>query len=108
MLLFQVPLAWIGLLVLILLHIPAVFLKDPYGTILSYLDVALHAAYLFVLATAGFAAQAPEKAFTIEEAVLLYMISLFCYTVCYTVRYLRARRAQNETVPTDGGKERNA
>ena len=76
-LLESVP-AIIGLVWMILLHGGAVFLKKPLDQVASFINIVSHIAYLFILL---------DATFPIEEAVLLYMISVFFYTVFSAVRH---------------------
>ena len=75
--------ALLGLVLLIGMHAPAVFCGKKISLIFSVVNICLHIVYLFVLVA---------EHFGIEESVLLYMISIFSYTVMFTARYLYEKR----------------
>jgi hypothetical protein len=78
MLLFSCPAVLALLALLIVLHIVGAFVKEPFARILNYLNIGLHLLMLapFIL-----------YKFTIEEAVLVYMISVFAYTAVAFLKF---------------------
>ena len=87
--------------VFMVLHVVCVLLPELPAKILGYVNIALHAAGVVAFAFFGL---------TIEEAVLLYLISVFTYTLAQYVRYtVNARRAAlADTVTDEAGDERCA
>ena len=74
-----------ALAVLIVLHIVSIILHGMGAKLVSYLNIALHVAFLFPLA---------YYKIRIEEAVLCYLVSVFSYTLAATVHhYVISRRA---------------
>lgn len=88
------PAVLISLSVLIILHVLSVALRGTAAKLTAYLNVALHVGLLFVLS---------YLKLKIEEAVLVYLISVFAYTVAATVAYkLSLKKAPAEqSVPTE-------
>ncbi len=86
------------LAVFMLLHVICVLLPELPAKILGYVNIALHVAGVVAFAFFGL---------TIEEAVLLYLISVFTYTLAQYVRYtVNARRAAlADTVTEEAGDE---
>ena len=74
-----------ALAVLIVLHIVSLILHGMGAKLVSYVNIALHVAFLFPLA---------YYKIRIEEAVLCYLVSVFSYTLAATVHhYVISRRA---------------
>ena len=88
------PAVLISLSVLIILHVLSVALRGIAAKLTAYLNVALHVGLLFVLS---------YLKLKIEEAVLVYLISVFAYTVAATVAYkLSLKKAPaEESAPTE-------
>ena len=79
------PIIPIALAVLIVLHAAAVILRGALGKVISYINILLHVAMLLPLSYYKIA---------IEEAVLVYLVSIFSYTLISTVHYgITVRRA---------------
>ena len=74
---------WVCLGVLVLFHAASVFASGIFARIAGYLNILLHAGYIPVLLLAS----AP-----IEEAVLLYMISVLAYSFMSYLRYILAAK----------------
>ena len=90
-----------GLLLLVALHIVAELLRGIAAKAVAYVNIVLHVLMLLPLAYCKT---------TIEEAVLVYLISLFAYTVTAAIAYRRAEKArakQTEEI-TDGESEINS
>ena len=88
MIIFKTPLVLLALAVLIALHIVSHFVSEKLSKILTFVNIGLHVALLFLLM---------YKGFTIEEAVLAYMISLFAYTLTAYLTYkLRDGKTKEE------------
>ena len=91
--LFERPLAAVALLMLIALHGLSVFLPQKAARPVEYVNIGLHIGYLFLLLRYGF---------SIEEAVLCCMISVFCYTVFASAKhFLIPKFAARKTAATD-------
>lgn len=73
MLLFETPLVLGILCVIIALHIASYFTPEHKAKMLTYVNIALHIFLMFSLIFCGF---------KIDESVLIYMISLFCFVGC--------------------------
>ena len=81
------PIVLISLALLIGLHVLSVILHGVPARAVTYTNLALHVALLFVLS---------YLKLKIEEAVLVYLISVFAYTVAATVAYKRALKMTAE------------
>ena len=64
--------------VCVLLHILCAILPDAVARILNYINIGVHAASVVAFAFFGL---------KIEEAVLLYLISIFVYSLAQYIRY---------------------
>lgn len=104
------PLGLAAFALLVLLHALSVFLPQAVGRPLAYVNLALHACFAPLILFLQAQASAPS----IEEAVMLYMASLFAYTLFYSMRHavcgFLARRAAARRMagapavpPTAGG-----
>lgn len=83
------PIVLISLGVLIALHVASVVLRGTWAKLIAYLNIALHVGLMFVLL---------YLKLKIEEAVLVYLISVFAYTLASTVTYkVRERAAKRES-----------
>jgi hypothetical protein len=91
------PAVLISLSVLIVLHVLSMALRGTAARLIAYLNIALHVCLLFVLS---------YLKLKIEEAVLVYLISVFAYTVAATVMYkLSVRFAASEPSSDEGSEE---
>ena len=79
MLVFKTPLVLCVVCVMLALHIISYFTSDVISKILTYVNIALHIVLVYPLIHYGF---------TIDESVLLYMISTFVFV---TARFIGAR-----------------
>lgn len=98
---------------LVLLHALSVFLPQAIGRRLAYVNLGLHACFAPLILLLQARASAPS----IEEAVMLYMASLFAYTLFYSLRHAvcgliarraAARMAAAEQPAPDGEREERA
>ena len=75
--------------VCVLLHILCAILPDAVARILNYINIGVHAASVVAFAFFGL---------KIEEAVLLYLISIFVYSLAQYIRYnLTVKKAAAST-----------
>ena len=89
------PIVLISLGVLIALHVASILLRGIAAKLIAYLNIALHVGLMFVLL---------YLKLKIEEAVLVYLISVFAYTLAATVTYkVRERAAKRESEPAVDG-----
>ena len=101
---FTEPAVLLSLIVLIGMHAAAVFTKGRISEILGYVNIGLHLLLFIPMLDAKF---------HIEEAVLVYLISFFAYTLLSVIEYRAqekraAQSASAETEaaePSDGVKE---
>ncbi len=70
MIFYTVPYVLAAFLLMLILHIAALFFHDPVGKILSYVNIGLHILFVLLLLLG----KVP-----LEESVLLYMISVTVY-----------------------------
>ena len=70
MIFYTLPYILAPLLLMLILHVVAVFLRDPIGKILAYVNIGLHIIFVFLLILG----KVP-----LEESVLLFMISVSVY-----------------------------
>lgn len=84
---FTTPVVLIFLCVLILLHAISVVTKGTIAKTTNYVNIILHIA-MFVLML--------NNKFDIDEAVLVYMISLFMYTFFAVTAYRVAQRRKRK------------
>lgn len=84
----------LSLVLLILIHASAVFIKNKAGTVISFVGIGLHIAALPLLL---------YYKLSIEDSVLFYMISVFSYTLISVIYfYLGEKKACSENdVATD-------
>lgn len=73
------------LLACVLMHLLVAVMPRAVSVILGYINIAMHAAMVVLLAFFGK---------SIEEAVLVYLISLFVYTLSQLIRYRVALTAE--------------
>ena len=78
MIIFKTPIILLMLALLIGLHIASLLVKEKLGKILTYVNIGLHILLLPLLLI---------QKFTIEEGVLVYMISIFAYTLASYIVY---------------------
>ena len=100
--LFSHPVVLLLLLVVIGLHGAAVLAKGTMSKVIGYVNIALHLLMFIPMLGAKF---------HIEEAVLVYLISFFAYTLISVVRYRadeRRKGAAPEVGADDGAKEGEA
>ncbi|MBQ2737592.1 MAG: hypothetical protein IJF38_02800 [Clostridia bacterium] len=74
------PTLLLGLLLFILLHVASAIVRGRLSRLLNYVNLALHIIFLIPMMTLGL---------TIEDAVLMYMISVFVYTLSQALVYRR-------------------
>ena len=79
--LFSTPVVLLFLALLILLHFVSLVARGKMAKILNFVNIFLHIALFIPLL---------DNKFSIEEAVLVYMISLFAYTLFAVLLYRRA------------------
>ena len=100
--LFSTPAVLLLLLLAIGLHAASVFTNGKISQIIGYVNIALHLVLFVPMLSAKF---------HIEEAVLVYLISFFAYTLISVIRY-RADERRKSTAPEvgadDGAKEGEA
>ena len=94
MILFETPLVLVTLLVLIGLHIGILFMPEVLAKIMTYVNIGLHIAILPLMLM---------YQYTIEEGVLVYMISVFSYTLASFIKYERSIKSALENA--DGEEE---
>ena len=93
--LFNAPLVLLLLAVLIAMHAAAVFTKGKISVIIGYVNIGLHLLLFVPMLNAKF---------HIEEAVLVYLISLFAYTLLSLAEYETAKKkAAAEAAAADPG-----
>ena len=78
MIIFKTPVILLALAVLIGLHIASLLVSEKLGKMLTYVNIGLHILLLPLLLI---------QKFTIEEGVLVYMISIFAYTLASYIVY---------------------
>ena len=78
MILFSTPMVLLILALMCVLHWMPVYLKGIISKIAVYVNIALHILVMLPMLS---------RKFTIEEAVLVYMISVFAYTLMSFVHY---------------------
>jgi len=83
MLLFSYPIVLIALAAIIAIHAIAALVRDCASRILTYINIVLHLLLLIPLIL---------YKFKLEEAVLVYMISVFAYTLISYIKYLLFER----------------
>ena len=84
-----------SLALLIVLHAASLLLPPKAAKLVAYLNIVLHVGMLFVLACSKV---------KIEEAVLVYLVSVFAYTVMATVLYrVSKRKTEREASDTEKG-----
>lgn len=93
MLLFSCPVVLALLALLIALHIVGAFVKEPFARALNYFNIGLHLLMLAPLIL---------YKFTIEEAVLVYMISVFAYTAVGFLKFNIAGRLAKKEEGVEG------
>ena len=81
--LFNAPLVLLLLAVLIAMHAAAVFTKGKISVIIGYVNIGLHLLLFVPMLNAKF---------HIEEAVLVYLISFFAYTLLSLAEYETAKK----------------
>lgn len=82
--LFTEPLVLLLLLLLIGMHAAAIFTKGNVSKIIQYVNIGLHLLLFVPMINAKF---------HIEEAVLVYLISFFAYTLISAFAYKREQAA---------------
>ena len=87
MLLFKTSSVMLLLAIAIIMHVIAVFAKEKCAKIFSYVNIGLHIYMIVPLLT---------NHFEIKEAVLVYMISFFIYTLLSLLEYRRKEKKQFE------------
>ena len=100
--LFSTPAVLLLLLLAIGLHAASVFTNGKISQIIGYVNIALHLVLFVPMLGAKF---------HIEEAVLVYLISFFAYTLISVIRYRadeRRKSAAPEVGADDGAKEGEA
>ena len=100
--LFSTPAVLLLLLLAIGLHAASVFTGGKTSHIIGYVNIALHLVLFVPMLSAKF---------HIEEAVLVYLISFFAYTLISVIRYRadeRRKSAAPEVGADDGAKEGEA
>ena len=78
------PTLLLGLLLFILLHIASAIVRGKLSKLLNYVNLALHIIFLIPMMTLGL---------TIEDAVLMYMISVFVFVGS---RFILREREENK------------
>ena len=92
--LFSTPAVLLLLLVVIGLHGAAVLAKGTMSKVIGYVNIALHLLMFIPMLGAKF---------HIEEAVLVYLISFFAYTIISCICYkVQVKRASAEASCDDG------
>lgn len=91
MIFYTIPYVLIPFLLMLALHIVALVFRDPIGKIIAYVNIGLHIAFVFLLILGKV---------TLEESVLLFMISVSVYLFAGA---FSARRR-----PSEGGEEAGA
>ena len=86
------PTLLLGLLLFILLHIASAIVRGKLSKLLNYVNLALHIIFLIPMMTLGL---------TIEDAVLMYMISVFVYTLSQALVYRRRGAPQDSAEKAD-------
>ena len=81
--LLQTPVVLLFLLLLILLHIVSLVARGKTAKIINFVNIFLHIALFIPML---------NSRFSIEEAVLVYMISIFFYTLFAVIGYRRQCR----------------
>ena len=102
MIIFKTPVILLALAVLIGLHIASLLVSEKLGKMLTYVNIGLHILLLPLLLI--------EK-FTIEEGVLVYMISIFAYTLASYMVYKKRssdNASPNENAPAQEGADTKA
>ncbi len=85
--LFQTPIVLLFLLLLILLHIVSLVARGKTAKIINFVNIFLHIALFIPML---------NNRFEIEEAVLVYMISIFFYTLFAVIGYRRQCRRERK------------
>ena len=102
MIIFKTPVILLALAVLIGLHIASLLVSEKLGKMLTYVNIGLHILLLPLLLI---------QKFTIEEGVLVYMISIFAYTLASYIVY-KKRSSDNaspkENTPAQEGADTKA
>ena len=102
MIIFKTPIILLMLALLIGLHIASLLVKEKLGKILTYVNIGLHILLLPLLLI---------QKFTIEEGVLVYMISIFAYTLASYIVYKKRssdNASPNENAPAQEGADTKA
>ncbi len=81
------PTILLGLLLFVLLHLASAITRGIISKTLNYANLGLHIVFLIPMMT---------LAIPIEEAVLVYMISVFSYAMICNVRYRRIADGQGD------------
>ena len=99
MFLFETPLVLLALTLLIGLHVGILFMPDMIAKIMNYVNIGLHIAILPLMLT---------YRYTIEEGVLVYMISVFSYSLASYIKYTRSKKTELSSSERDpiGGEDK--
>ena len=96
MIIFKTPAVLAILAVLIALHVVSLFVSEKIAKILTYVNIGLHILTLLPLL---------YFKFTIEDGVLVYMISLFAYTLASVIAYEKRKCAEDTAIREEKGDE---
>ena len=87
MIIFTTPMLFAALIAMCAIHIAVSFLPSLIAKILNYVNLGLHIATLVLLM---------YYRADVDEALLLYMVSIFVYSVNAAVRYKIGSKRKNK------------